>query len=173
MKYNKTFFIADTHFGDENVINYENRPFKNISEMDNAIIKNWNSVVSNEDRIFVLGDFSFYDINKTKEIGKALNGIKILVLGNHDTYSIDDYIECSFEEVIQYPIILDEFWMLSHEPLYINKNMPYANIYGHVHGNIIYRDYSSQSFCASIERIEYTPIEFEKIKTLIQKDYTK
>lgn len=50
--------------------------------------------------------------------------------------------------------------MLSHEPLYINRNMPYANIYGHVHGNMTYQSITSQSACVSVERIKYTPIEF-------------
>ena len=48
--------------------------------------------------------------------------------------------------------------------MYINDNMPYANIYGHVHGNEMYKDYSPKSFCASVEQIDYTPVEFEKIK---------
>jgi calcineurin-like phosphoesterase family protein len=42
--------------------------------------------------------------------------------------------------------------------------MPYANIFGHVHGNPAYKDYSSQSFCVSVERINYTPILFEDIR---------
>lgn len=83
----KTFFIADTHFGHNAIIDYENRPFSCAEEMDEAIIRNWNSVVSYEDRIFVVGDFSAYDREKTADICRRLNGRKYLIMGNHDTES--------------------------------------------------------------------------------------
>ena len=62
------------------------------------------------------------------------------------------------------PVIYKNFFMLSHEPLYINSNMPYANFYGHVHANPSYKDASKQSVCVSVERIDYTPVEFEKLR---------
>ncbi len=164
---NKTFFIADTHFGDKNIIEYENRPFRNKCEMDKAIIDNWNNTVSDDDTVFLLGDFSSYDKVKNTEICSQLKGSKILVMGNHDTESEKFYYDCGFSSVIRYPVIYKDFWILSHEPMYININMPYANIFGHVHNNPIYSDYSKQSFCVSVERIKYTPIEFSEIKKLM------
>ena len=158
------FFIGDTHFGHGEVINFENRPFDNVDEMDEALISNWNRVVSNEDKVFMIGDFSFHNVDKTKEILSRLNGHKILIKGNHDEGSEELYRDCGFESVYSYPVIIDEFWMISHQPLYLNKNMPYANIYGHVHGNEMYKDVSAHSFCACAERIGYTPISFDEIK---------
>lgn len=160
----KTYFIADTHFGHEDIIAYEKRPFQSIEEMDQTMMDRWNKVVGKEDEIFVLGDFSFYNKEKTIEICKRLNGTKILIMGNHEIERTSYHIECGFQQAVPYPIIFEEFWILSHAPLYINQNMPYANIYGHVHANPIYADASKQSFCACVERIEYTPILFEDIK---------
>jgi calcineurin-like phosphoesterase family protein len=51
--------------------------------------------------------------------------------------------------------------------------MPYANIFGHVHANPIYKDFSPQSFCVSVERINYTPISFEEIKRVIAEEKSK
>lgn len=169
----KIFFIADPHFGHQNIITYENRPYDSVEAMDHDLIKRWNQVVKAQDEVFVLGDFSFYGKEKTAEIVEQLNGKKTLIMGNHDSRSPKYYYECGFETVSKYPIILEEFWMLSHEPMYINTNMPYANIFGHVHSNKVYANHSTQSFCACVERIDYTPIEFDKIKEKVINDSTE
>lgn len=163
----KTFFIADPHFGHRAIIEYENRPFETVEEMDQALIANWNRVVSKRDKVYLLGDVSFYKDEVTANIVKQLQGIKYLVLGNHDSPNVKRYYDMGFHRVYDYPVILQKFWMLSHEPLYTNTNMPYANIFGHVHAAKQYTDYSSQSFCVSVERINYTPIEFGEIKRLM------
>jgi|GEM_PF-386700 len=168
-KVQKTWFIADTHFGHTNIIKYEKRPFSSAQEMDTALINNWNTCVKKEDKIFILGDFVFLPSDQTIKTAQNLNGYKILVLGNHDrNRSVIWWQKAGFNEVSAYPIILDDFYILSHEPMYLNKNMPYANIFGHVHGNPMYTDCSSQSFCVSVERIGYAPIEFEEIKRRMQ-----
>lgn len=167
MEKEKIYFIADTHFGHEKVIKYENRPFSDINKMDDIIIENWNNIIEDEDMVFVLGDFSFYDKAKTTDILRKLKGRKTLIKGNHDNESYKYYMECGFGNVYEYPVIIDGFWILSHEPVYINENMPYANIFGHVHSNRIYSDYTEQSFCACVERCGYKPVEFSIIKKLM------
>lgn len=159
------FFIADTHFGDESIIRYENRPFKDASEMDAYIMNQWNNKVHPEDVVFVLGDFTVYtDKAKIKQIISSLNGNKILVMGNHDRdFDANEWRECGFSECSPWPIVFKEYFILSHEPLYINSNMPYANIFGHVHGNPAYKDASKQSVCVSAERINYTPKAFDEL----------
>ena len=57
----RTFVIADPHFGDPNIIKFENRPFPSVEEMDQTLIDNWNYRVEEpDDTVYVLGDFSFY-----------------------------------------------------------------------------------------------------------------
>ncbi len=165
----KIYLIADTHFGDPNILRYENRPFQSVEEMDETLIRNWNNAVKPEDTVFVLGDLSSYDLPKTAAICHRLNGHKYLIMGNHDTAAESDYLACGFENVSRYPIIYENFWMLSHEPMYINRNMPYANIFGHVHNNPMYRTDSPQSFCVCVERIGYAPIRFEEVKRRVMK----
>ncbi|WP_278286620.1 phosphoesterase [Clostridium sp. LS] len=159
--------MGDTHFGHSQIIDCEKRPFVNVEEMDKELIIRWNSVVMDEDTVFMVGDFSFHDKEKTTEICSSLKGRMILIMGNHDDKQEEHYTDCGFHKVYEYPIILEGFWMVSHEPLYLNKNMPYANIYGHVHGNEMNVDYSKHSFCACVERINYTPIEWGEIKARI------
>ena len=52
----KIFFTADTHFGHENVIQFDKRPFSSASEMDEEMIKRWNNKVGKGDLVYVLGD---------------------------------------------------------------------------------------------------------------------
>lgn len=160
----KTFFTADTHFGHGNIIAYENRPFGDAAEMDSELIRLWNETVSDGDTVYMLGDFSFYGKEETAAICKQLRGRKLLVRGNHDNHSNQWYRDCGFAEVYDIPVIFAGFWMLSHEPLYINTNMPYGNIFGHVHSNPTYADASSNSCCVSVERTGYAPIEFDEVK---------
>lgn len=133
--------------------------------MTEGLIKNWNSVVGKNDIVYVVGDFALCGKQKIIEISKRLNGRKRLILGNHDQASVNTYREAEFEFVYNHPIVLDEFYVVSHEPMIgFSPNMPFANIFAHVHDNPAYTDYSEQSFCVSAERIAYTPIDFEEVK---------
>lgn len=163
----KTFFIADTHFGDKDILMYENRPFASVEEMNTTIISNWNSVVDDDDTVFVVGDF-FSGENPNFQIISKLKGHIKLIVGNHDTPYLDIYEQFGNLEIIPYEIILDEFWMVSHKPKYVCLNMPYANIFAHVHANPMYSSVSPRSFCVSVERINYTPIEFGEIKEKVK-----
>jgi len=78
------YFTSDHHFNHTKVIGYNNRPFKNLKDMHKKLITNWNSVVSNKDTVFVIGDFAMSKgVDKNKIINK-LNGHKVFISGNHD-----------------------------------------------------------------------------------------
>ena len=162
---NKIFFIADTHFGDERILKYENRPFENVNHMDEEMIYRWNNTVDTEDIVYILGNFGAAGYEG--DVISRLNGKKILVKGNHDTKSNEEYRSFGFSEVYDFPIIIEGFWILSHDALYVNENMPYANLFGHVHNSPIFKDYSKQHFCVCVERIDYSPILFDKIKAIV------
>lgn len=170
----KIFMIADTHFADSFILKAEGRPFKNSIEMDKRMVQNWNAVVSEDDTVFHLGDFAkVSDKEYIANIIKQLKGHIILILGNHDTEYKEFYKSFSNIEVVDFPIIYEDFWMLSHKPLYVSMNMPYANVFGHIHNNPMYVTHSARSFCVSVERINYTPIEFCEIKRIVYEDDIK
>ena len=158
----KFFIISDTHFGHEQIIKYCGRPFKSTKEMDEAMIKNWNEVVSNNDTVIHLGDVGFGKKDYIASIIKRLNGKKILIMGNHDNWSEQAYRDMGFHTVSRFPIIWNNFFMLSHAPLELNETTPYFNYYGHVHNDNKYID-NATSRCVSVERIGYRPLFlFEK-----------
>lgn len=78
------FFISDTHFGHNNIIEFSNRPYNNIEEMNKDFIERWNSKVkNNKDIVYVLGDM-FFRADNEEYILSQLNGEKHLIVGNHD-----------------------------------------------------------------------------------------
>lgn len=164
----KTFVIADTHFGHSNIIKYCNRPFVTVEEMDRQIVEKWNSVVEKDDIVYHLGDFALGNVSKVSEYRKQLKGKIFLIQGNHDGYNIKRYYEAGFDKVYDKPIIYQDFFIMSHQPLFITSSMPYVNIHGHVHNNPEYTDYSSNTFCVSAERISYTPILFDEVIRLMK-----
>ena len=153
----KYFIISDTHFNHTNIIKYCNRPFKDVKEMNKAMIKNWNSVVSKRDVVIHLGDVALGNKEEARKIIKQLNGRKILIKGNHDNWTDEFYKECGFEYVSIYPIVWKDFYILSHAPWQLSETTPYFNYYGHIHNDEKYTD-TATSKCVSVERIGYKPL---------------
>jgi len=164
----RVFVYSDPHFGHKNIIVYENRPFRDIQDMDESLIQRWNNKVKKEDRVFVLGDVSFYSKEKTAEIISRLNGRKSLILGNHDRgRSVKWWSEVGFDAVYEFPICYRGFFWMSHEPMHLNADMPYVNIHGHIHGQL----YQSEQYVnVSVEVIGYEPILFDDIIARFSKE---
>lgn len=78
------FFTSDMHFGHANIINFCQRPFASVEEMNEGLIERWNAVVQPGDVVWSLGDFAFMPFENTLEVLKRLNGDLHMVLGNHD-----------------------------------------------------------------------------------------
>lgn len=87
------FFVSDTHFGHANIIKYSKRPFSDVDQMNEAMIKNWNSQVKPNDTVWHLGDFAFMNLFKFKILGRRLNGHINVCLGNHDSVLDENYRE--------------------------------------------------------------------------------
>jgi calcineurin-like phosphoesterase family protein len=173
----RIWLIADTHFGHSNIIKYENRPFQNpdyqrhgsTGLMDKEIISRWNNVVSKNDKVFHLGDVGIYGKEKMTEIITSLNGRKTLIMGNHDKgRSAQWWRDVGFDDVSKYPIIIEDYVVLQHEPpTYFNDATPYYFVYGHVHGTKLYKTVMKSAACVCLERWDYTPVELSKIRDLV------
>lgn len=82
----KIFFTSDLHFNHDRGFVYGPRGFKSVKEMNETLIKNWNETVTNQDVIYVLGDFFLgTDEEFIYQTIKRLNGEIHLIYGNHDT----------------------------------------------------------------------------------------
>ena len=84
----KVYFTSDTHFYHSNIIGFCKRPFKNVEDMNETLIENWNRVVGQDDIVFHLGDFCLGGSHEWTKILNRLNGKIYLILGNHDLKNI-------------------------------------------------------------------------------------
>lgn len=170
------YLISDTHFNHKNIIEYENRPFSCVAEMNNTIIKNWNEIVKPEDIVIHLGDVALGKESDLKWLIPSLNGHKILLRGNHDAKSKNFYLECGFEEVLNNKIeeIDGKIVYFSHRP----ESRPGdgskydIHLYGHVHAKEYHGAFPTiarNGACLCVERWDYKPVPLNEVLELCKK----
>lgn len=136
-------YISDMHFSHKNIIRYDNRPYFSVEEMNDAMIKNWNSVVEPGDTTFILGDFHWGNKNEWIKTLEQLSGDKVLIFGNHDSVAKDSAkVRSMFVETAPYLEVKDDesVVVLSHFPIIAYRNMLFGwkHLYGHVHSMMEY-----------------------------------
>lgn len=131
------FYISDLHFGHKNILRYDNRPFSTLLKMEEELIKRWNSVVTDSDTVYLLGDISWYNDATTFAILTKLKGHKILIKGNHDHFKKS--VLNHFDQVLERAMIFDNgtYVVLDHFPQMFWDRQFYGSVhlYGHVHNS--------------------------------------
>jgi calcineurin-like phosphoesterase family protein len=79
------WFTSDHHFGHENIIDFCNRPYASVYEMNADLIERWNARVRPDDLVYYVGDIVMGPGRKeSMKLIAQLNGRKLLLPGNHD-----------------------------------------------------------------------------------------
>ena len=97
----KQFYIADWHYDHANCIAFDNRPFKSVNEMNEALIERWNNVVSDDDVVYILGDMFWCNWRDALPVLDQLHGRKILIKGNHDRCNESQFVK-KFSKIVDY-----------------------------------------------------------------------
>lgn len=134
------YFTSDLHFGHQNVIRFDNRPFPSAAVMDEELVKRWNAKVQKDDTVYILGDVSWHPSRRICEIFQQLNGHKILITGNHDNRWLNKHSAEYFDEVTPYKEITlpgNRHITLCHYPIHFFNRHHYGAymLYGHVHNS--------------------------------------
>lgn len=168
----KPCFTADPHFGHENIITkIKLRNFASVDAMDEHLIKCWNLKVVKNQHVFVLGDFSWYDPDKTAKILAQLNGVIHIVWGNHDKSArkisslfatVHDKVEL---KVSGYPLIV-----LDHYPMISWNRSRYGtwHLHGHLHGDLP-DDPNVLRIDIGVDCHNYQPLTIDEISSLMTK----
>ena len=183
-----TFFTSDTHFGHANIIRLCNRPFKDVEEMNEKLVENWNRVVPEDGTVFHLGDFAFGGSALWNKVLDQLNGRIYLILGNHDRGNLrENYIK-KFElvtsqmqiEIEDRSIYLNHYPFLCYGGSYRGENAVWQ-LFGHVHSgpnctgldcnrlNILF----PYQYDVGVDNNNYTPISWQQVKDAINQQIEK
>ena len=161
------YFTSDEHYGHRNIINYCNRPFSSIEEMDETIIQNHNNIVTSQDTVIHIGDFCLasrkYEYVKQEYI-KKLTGNHIFIPGSHDYWLKRDPVRQSHiwqksinkQQVIccHYPMLT---WPASHWGSWL--------LFGHSHGKT---NGVGKSIDVGVDVRRFKPISFEQIAEMMK-----
>lgn len=168
------YFTGDTHFGHKNVIGYTSRPFKDLEDMHEKLIANWNQTVSPHDIVYHLGDFALCKPTEAISILQRLNGRKHLIFGNHDKSlrKNKEFLACwessqDFLEIkLQDPLAQDGVRriILCHYAMKVWNKSHYGSyqLYGHSHGSLP-DDPNSLSLDVGVDCWNYKPVRYEEI----------
>lgn len=164
------FFTSDLHLGHENIIEYCARPFANVSEMDEALIENFNSRVKPTDDAWILGDFCFkVSKEKAQRYLRPLNGNKHLIVGNHD-FNWKKLGGFSSVETIEMLNLPGFKAILCHYPFceWMQEDKGRFMLHGHQHWTQDYnktqRKLGIRRFDVGVDANNYTPVSMDEIK---------
>lgn len=121
----KLFITSNQQFGRIGAIEQYARNFNDVEQMDEFMIQQWNSVVSEDDLVYVVGNFA-WDPESAEFAIKRLNGTIIIMEGKWDRASKDlvdklgskigvAYVEEAIKYVQDINICLS-YWPLSDWP---------------------------------------------------------
>lgn len=166
-------FIADLHLGHKNIIKYCKRPFKNVDEMDECLIKNWNSRIKPSDTVYLVGDVGLAKPDYVTRCLQRMNGIKHLIEGNHDVACLKyEPFTQQFETISQIKEITvpnrkndDSIKIvMCHYAMKVWNKSHYGSyqLYGHSHGSLK-DDLGSLSMDVGVDANNYMPISLDEV----------
>lgn len=157
------WFISDTHFNHANFLNFVDeagnkiRPFSTVEEMNDCMITNWNERIKPGDKVYHLGDFGMNSTYNNTVLPK-LNGVKRLILGNHDTVKGD--LVNHFKKITMWRVFREYDFVLSHVPLREDSMITTFNLHGHIHQN---KSPSERHMNLCVEHTDYAPVHLDTI----------
>jgi len=163
----RTWLYADPHFYHDNICRFTNydgskvRPWDDANEMTEDLIKMYNEVVDDGDRVYILGDVAF-STSKMRSSVSRLKGRKVLVKGNHDPDGKKEMYNELFDDVRA--CVVKKGFILTHIPIHPQSLSRWVvNIHGHLHSNSIMLDGTpgirdDRYDCVSVEQTDFKPI---------------
>lgn len=187
------YFTSDLHLGHDQEFIWGARGFNSVAEMNEKIITRWNSRITKDDDVYVLGDLVMGGVENV-ELLKQLNGKIHIIYGNHDgpkkreAYAeLENVIECGWANMIKYK---KYNFYLSHYPTItdnedigeiVSPKECVINLFGHTHQFDDFYDtndgYNFRMYHVGVDSHDCFPVPIdeviEEIKMVFQKSKDK
>ena len=163
------WFTSDLHLGHRSAISMNGRPFEDVEEMNEALIRRYNEVVAADDTVYILGDLCYrMPIEEADQLIGRLNGKKTLLKGNHDK----NYDESLFEGIYDFlEIHVDGLNIsLMHYPMLEWPKSHYGavHLHGHSHNAPEYnqeqRTQNILRYDVGVDANHYSPVSLQMIR---------
>lgn len=140
-------YISDLHLFHKNVTkagrDFDGRPYKDLDEMHEDILKRWNSKATNADHVYVIGDMVWKINSENRDevmsLLKSMNGCIHLIQGNHDKIHTPVF-RTRFEEIVPYKRIEDVEHGNNRDVILSHYYMPFYD--KHRYGSILLHGHS-------------------------------
>lgn len=170
------FFTADWHLFHRNIYKFVDRGVHTIEQMHQTLVLNHNQMVSEEDETWVIGDVTLMSseyVGKIKKQIERFNGVKHLVLGNHDDWKAKNYENAGFWTVHTAMWFYHEgltFYMMHDPAKYtIIENDPKAvMLCGHVHQLFKHLLPEKRIINVGVDVWGLKPVSFDQILDLLK-----
>jgi len=182
------FVTSDTHFGHARIIELCDRPFRDVDEMNDELIRRWNDVVDPDATVLHLGDLALGERERSIGLTAALNGRKLVVPGNHDVFwshyrASAKYkaLNCELLERTGWHLLPEEFTATLDGCEVLISHFPYAgDSHGEdrytelrpvdtglplIHGHTHHTDHGprERSFHVGVDANDFTPVPMSAI----------
>lgn len=162
----KIFLTSDTFFGRSQIIEIANRPFADVEEMNEELIKLWNKVVGVDDIVYHLGNFAWSPV-VADDVLKKLNGNITFMVGEYDDalLEIADYYEGIKVLANDIHKDYDNKLLLSHWPLaeWPGKEKGIYHFHGHSLKNLKTNLKEMNRINICCDNWNYTPQELNSL----------
>lgn len=184
----KVYVTSDHHFGHENIIGFCGRPFENVTQMDKALIDNWNNTVRPQDWVIHLGDFALGWATIAQEYFSQING-DICILSypwHHDKRWLNTKLplksKSGFDVRLWPPMVVLEVPQLArrdngyplaitlcHYPVAVWDRKHYGawHLHGHSHGKYQYAAEDNMALDVGVDCHDFRPISLGNISLIM------
>jgi calcineurin-like phosphoesterase family protein len=167
-----TWFTSDHHFGHARIIEYCERPFGDVNEMNVKMTNYWNELIMPNDIVYYLGDFSF----QSDRYIDRLNGKIILIRGNHDKERHLHLFDLAVDGI---EMKIGEFrCFLTHWPIEVWKKykagapeLEMLNIYDHIICGHVHEKWrvKEKNINVGVDVWDFKPIHMDELVRFMRK----